>query len=317
MPQTQDSEKGLISDPKTRENSQEELSMPQAKQTSLDFTSGDNFYQDYSNFFSQINETFLGLQQHCQSTLDSYFKRLNEIKEQVKQDDHMTKDAGQFIREKTEELVNKNKTLDELKLNIKEFFQEITLKNLAKLKPEESENLGQVFEVLYEFFYGESKGPYHWVKFKKEIVEQDVLKDFQAHAMIAEYVKLTFHQRDVLESVRTALRMERGERPTIRLLKFLDVISRMIHMQEGIQELQYEIPAAKLDAFHRVKKTDKEVYAGEVLYGNISYLTDLHQGFVEMSKTFEEEEGKFKELKEAYVQHRSLVKQSTKDEEEL
>jgi len=315
MPQTQDSEKVLVKEQITQENTQEDISTQRAKEASLDSENADHFYQQYSVFFSKINETFLGLQQHSQGTLDSYFKRLHEIKEQAKQDDDLTKDAGQFIREKTEELINKNKTQDELKTRLKEFIHELTPKKLTRLKPEESEILGQIFAVLYEFYYGDSKGQYNWVKFKKDLVENNGLKDFQNCAMAAEYAKLTCHQRDALDNVRKQLMIERSERPTIKLLRFLDLLFEIIDVQEEIQELQYEIPAAKLDAFHRVKRADKEIYSGEVLYGNINYLTKLHQGVVEMSKAFEEEEGKFKELKETYLQRKIIIKQNTKNEE--
>jgi len=55
-----------------------------------------------------------------------------------------------------------------------------------------------------------------------------------------------------------------------------------------------------------------EAYSGEVLYGNINYLRTVHQGITDIGKIFEEEEGKFKEMKEAY----RLRKQNIEDAED-
>jgi len=129
-----DSDKGALTHQKTRANTQEEIKTNRIKDAAFDCENADIFYKEYANFFAQINETFLGLQKHCQRNLDGCFKRLHEIREHVKQDDEMTKDAGQFIREKTEELVNLNRTMDQLKVNINDFFENLTAKKLFTFK---------------------------------------------------------------------------------------------------------------------------------------------------------------------------------------
>jgi len=147
------------------------------------------------------------------------------------------------------------------------------------------------------------------------IQKDKLIREFQLQATVAEYANLSMGQRISLESQRVLLKVRTNEKPTIRLLGFLDDIFQIINIQDEIEELQYEIPAARLDAFHRTKKTHLEAYSGEVLYGNIYHLRTVHEGIINLGKTFEEEEGKFKEMKEAY--HLRKVNVENAEEEEL
>jgi len=282
--------------------------------TNSSYSNGDKFYAEYSSFIQKLTNTFEGLQAYCSENLTNYARSQEEARAKATKDGDFSKNAEEFIRSKTEDLIKKNKYLDELKGKLKESLAAVDAKKIAKLKVKETPALNTLFSALFTFYYKDAKEAFDWSKFKKEVVEKDALDDFQARLVNADYTIYTPEEINGLVALKDdpAIKdFSTGKKegaPVMELLVFLDYVGETAKVQGEINRLQDEIHRIKEDAPRRAEAAKTEANWAEVLQDNITHLDSLNSRVVDSAKPFGNEVERTNQMVGLYEAHKNQVR---------
>ncbi len=281
---------------------------------SSSYSNGDKFYGEYSAFIQKLTNTFEGLQAYCSENLTNYARSQEEAKAKASKDGEFSKNAEEFIRSKTEDLIKKNKYLDELKAKLKEPLANLDAKKIAKLKVKETPALTTIFTSFFNFYYKDAKEAFDWAKFKKEVVEKDQLDDFQARLVNADYPSYSPEEINslvVLKDDPAVKDFSTGKKegaPIMDLLIFLDYVGETAKVQGEINRLQDEIHRIKDDAPKRAEAAKTEANWCEVLQENIVHLDNLNNRVVESAKPFGNEVERTNEMVRLFESHKASLR---------
>jgi hypothetical protein len=287
----------------------------QLKATTFSYNHGDKFYREYSDFVSQLTSTFEHLQAFCQQNLTNYAHSQEEAKAKAAKDLNFSNQSDEFIKAKTDDLIKKNKFLDELKSKMKDCFTPITAKKMAALKVKETPSLTNFFTVVFQTFYKDSKETFDWAKFKAVAFKSKNFDDFPNRLVNADFANFTQEQIDNLVKFREdqglneyAKNKKEGE-PILHLINYLEFVSDVNKTQNDLTRLHDEITRIKADAPNRKDNAKVEASWGTALQENITYLDALNSRLVKSAEQFGDEVKRTNEMADNYEQHKNQLRQ--------
>lgn len=287
----------------------------QLRATGISYSKGDEFYREYTDFISKLTTTFENLQNFCQQQSTSYARTQDEARQKSKKDGDFSKDSEEFIKTKTDELIKKNKHLDELRGKMKESLGKLEAKKIAKLKVKETANLNNMFTTIYQIFYKDAKTPFDWSSFKKNAVTKDNLEDFQNRLVNLDFSTLTQGDIQSLATLKddpwikdyVVSNKEGGA--LLELVNYLEFVRDAVATQSEIHDLQEKIQRIKTDAPKRSEQAKIEANAAEVLTENIKHLDAINHRMVKSAEPFAEEVKRTDEMFHSYEQHRNRLRE--------
>jgi len=285
------------------------------KGTSFSYDHGDKFYREYSDFVSQLTSTFEHLQAFCQQNLTNYAHTQEEARAKAAKDQDFFNKSEEFIKAKTEDIIKKNKFLDELKNKMKDCFTTLTAKKMAALKVKETPALNNFFTVIFQIFYKDSKETFDWSKFKAVAFTSKNFDDFSNRLVNADFVSITQEQMESLAKLKEdqglndyAKSKKEGE-PLLHLINYLEFVGDVNRTQLELTRLHDEISRIKADAPNRNNSSKMEAGWANALQENIHYLDSLNTRVVKTAEQFGDEVKRTNEMADAYEQHKKELRQ--------
>lgn len=292
----------------------------QLRATGISYNKGDEFYREYTEFISKLTSTFENLQNFCQQQSASYTKTQEESRTKAKKDADFNKDSEEFIKTKTDELIKKNKFLDEVRGKMKESLSKLEPKKISKLKVKETPSLNNVFSTIYQIFYKDAKTPFDWAQFKKVAILKDNMEDFQNRLINVDFASLTPEQLQSLSNIKedawmkdyTVSNKEGGA--LLELLNYLEFVRDAGAAQAEIADLQDKIHRIKADAPKRGEQAKIEANVAETLTENIKHLDQINHRMIHSAEPFAEEVKRTDEMFHAYDQHKHKLQEVIRQE---
>lgn len=281
----------------------------QLKATGISYTKGDEFYREYSEFISKLTDTFGNLQNFCQQQNTSYVRNQEESRAKAKKDADFAKDSEEFIKARTDDLIKKNKFLDELRGKMKEGLAKLDAAKIAKLKVKETPNLNNMFNTIFTIYYKEQ---FDWSKFKKSIVA-DKTEEFQSKLVNIDFATLTPENIQNLSAIKddpglnAFVSNDKQGGAILEIINYLEFVKEAVATQNEINDLQDKIHRIKIDAPKRGELAKIEAQRAEVLTQNIDHLNAISAKVVKNADRYADEVKRVDEMVEMYDKHKNKL----------
>lgn len=281
--------------------------------TTYSYNNGDQFYREYADSFAQLISTFETLQNYCQNNLTKYHTEQQEAIAKAAKDKDISEKSDDFIRAKTEDLIKKNKVLDEIKNQMKTPLSEIKPAALAKLPADKMPGLNSLFSTIFQLFYKDAKDAFEWKKFSTVAIKKNY-DDFQNRLVNTDYAEIPSDQLATLSAFKDNAELKdfstnkkEGE-SVFKLLSYLHYVGEINKNQLEIARLQEEIARIRADAPKRKENAKTEAEWAEGLKINISHLDSINARIAKAIEPYSNGAETTDALVDSYEQHKKNLK---------